>query len=34
MDDGAEFEFELDEQGAVSGITIYEGPQVYFFAKI
>jgi CubicO group peptidase (beta-lactamase class C family) len=34
MDDGAEFEFELDEQGTVSGITIYEGPQVYFFAKI
>lgn len=33
-DDGAEFEFQLDEQGAVKGITIFEGPQVYFFARI
>jgi CubicO group peptidase (beta-lactamase class C family) len=34
MDDGAVFEFKLDEQGAVQGITIFEGPQVYFFARI
>jgi CubicO group peptidase (beta-lactamase class C family) len=34
MDDGAEFEFALDEQGAVKGITVYEGSQEYFFAKI
>ena len=34
MDDAAEFEFETDEEGALKGITVYEGPQVYFFARI
>ena len=33
-DDGSEFEFSMDEKGAVTGITIYEGSQEYFFKKI
>jgi len=33
-DDGTEFEFSMDEEGAVNGITIYEGGQVYFFKRI
>jgi hypothetical protein len=33
-DDGAEFEFVLDENNALTGITIYEGSQEYFFEKI
>jgi len=33
-DDGSEFEFSMDEEGAVTGITIYEGSQEYFFTKI
>jgi len=33
-DDGSEFEFSLDENNAVTGITIHEGSQVYFFRKI
>ena len=32
-DDGSEFEFSIDEQRAVTGITIYEGSQEYFFQK-
>jgi len=32
-DDGAEFEFLLDENNVVTGITIYEGSQEYFFEK-
>ncbi|MCK5694470.1 MAG: serine hydrolase, partial [Bacteroidales bacterium] len=32
-DDGSEFEFSIDEQGAVTGITIYEGSQEYFFQR-
>jgi len=34
MDDGTDFEFSMDEDGAVAGITIYEGSQEYFFRKI
>ena len=33
-DDGAEFEFSLDENGMPAGITIYEGSAEYFFQKI
>lgn len=33
-DDGAEIEFSLDENGAVSACTVYEGGQVYVFNKI
>ena len=33
-DDGTDFEFSMDEEGAVTGITIYEGSQEYFFRKI
>jgi CubicO group peptidase (beta-lactamase class C family) len=33
-DDGTDFEFAMDEEGAVTGITIYEGSQEYFFQKI
>jgi len=33
-DDGSEFEFAMDEKGAVTGISVYEGSQVYFFKKI
>jgi len=32
--DGTEFEFLLDENNVVTGITIYEGSQEYFFEKI
>jgi hypothetical protein len=34
LDDGSEFEFSFDEDGAVAGITVYEGSQEYFFRKI
>ncbi len=33
-DDGTGFEFSEDENGVVTGITIYEGSQEYFFQKI
>jgi hypothetical protein len=33
-EDGAQFEFSLDQSGVVAGITIYEGPAEYFFSKI
>ena len=33
-DDGTDFEFSMDETGAVTGINIYEGSQEYFFQKI
>ncbi len=33
-EDGAEFEFSLDENGMPAGITIYEGSAEYFFQKI
>lgn len=31
--DGTEFEFTMDSEGAVTGITIYEGSQEYIFRK-
>ena len=33
-DDGTEFQFSVDENEVVTGITIYEGSQEYFFQKI
>lgn len=33
-DDGTGFEFSEDENGVLTGITIYEGSQEYFFKKI
>ena len=33
-DNGTDFEFSMDEEGAVTGITIYEGSREYFFRKI
>ena len=33
-DDGTNFEFSMDEEGAVTGITVYEGSREYFFRKI
>ncbi len=33
-DDGTDFEFSMDETGAVTAITIYEGSQEYFFKRI
>jgi len=34
MDDGAEFEFSLNEEGDVTAIQVYEHGQVYTFSKI
>ena len=34
MDDGTEFEFSMDENESVIGVTVYEGSQEYFFEKI
>lgn len=33
-EDGKEFEISMDEEGAVTGMTVYEGSREYFFRKI